>query len=257
MFREGDAIDGVFFVQSGTVQIERRREGADIVLGMVGAGQYLGEMGVVEGRERRTATARALIRVEAEVVTADEFLTRISRSESDARAVLERLSARLHELEDRYVKGPDYRSLARGASQLGAEVTVRGLVLSPKGAELLRQMRRPRVVESLPFVVGRAVLPAESKPPRQCDLELEDRVPLRLSRNHFAIFRRRGRLLVRDLRSTLGTAVNGKPIGEHFTSDEAELMDGRNEIVAGGLGSPFVFDVSIEHDEADGESIAG
>jgi hypothetical protein len=41
-------------------------------------------------------------------------------------------------------------------------------------------------------------------------------------------------------KSTLGTAVNGVPIGSHFGADEAPLQAGDNEIVAGDVGSPFV-----------------
>ena len=77
------------------------------------------------------------------------------------------------------------------------------------------------------------------------DLLLYDREPVRLSRDHFAIVRHKGHLFVRDLQSTLGTTVNGVPIGWHFGADEAPLQAGDNEIVAGGEGSPFVFKVEV------------
>ena len=48
---------------------------------------------------------------------------------------------------------------------------------------------------------------------------------------------------MRDLCSTLGTIVNGEPIGEHFRSDDAPLRAGENEVIAGGVDSPFVFSV--------------
>jgi hypothetical protein len=50
---------------------------------------------------------------------------------------------------------------------------------------------------------------------------------------------------VRDLCSTLGTIVNGEPIGDHFRGDDAPLRAGENEVIAGGVDSPFVFSVSI------------
>jgi CRP/FNR family cyclic AMP-dependent transcriptional regulator len=59
------------------------------------------------------------------------------------------------------------------------------------------------------------------------------------------IEKRDGSYYVRDLRSTLGTIVNGEPIGEHFGGDDAPLRAGENEVVAGGVGSPFVFSVFI------------
>ena len=77
------------------------------------------------------------------------------------------------------------------------------------------------------------------------NLKLDDTVPFRLSRNHFMIEKRDGSYYVHDLRSTLGTIVNGQPIGEHFRSDDAPLRAGENEVIAGGVGSRFVCSVFI------------
>jgi len=59
------------------------------------------------------------------------------------------------------------------------------------------------------------------------------------------IERRDGSYYVSDLRSTLGTIVNGQSIGEHFRGDDAPLRAGENEVIAGGVDSPFVFSVFI------------
>ena len=74
---------------------------------------------------------------------------------------------------------------------------------------------------------------------------LDDTGPFRLSRNHFMIEQRHEAYHVRDLCSTLGTIVNGQPIGDHFCTDDVLLRAGENEVIAGGAGSPFVFSVSI------------
>src|ERR1700749_4013411 len=58
LFREGDSPDSVFRLLSGSVDILRELDGEAILLGTVGAGQFIGEMGVVENRPR-SATARA------------------------------------------------------------------------------------------------------------------------------------------------------------------------------------------------------
>ena len=58
LFREGDPADSVFRLLSGSVDIFRELDGDPILLGTVGAGQFIGEMGVVESRPR-SATARA------------------------------------------------------------------------------------------------------------------------------------------------------------------------------------------------------
>jgi CRP/FNR family cyclic AMP-dependent transcriptional regulator len=85
----------------------------------------------------------------------------------------------------------------------------------------------------------------EGLPLLQPDLKFDDAVPFRLSRNHFMIEKRDRSYYVRDLRSTLGTIVNGEPIGEHFRGDDAPLRTGENEVIAGGVDSPFVFSVFI------------
>jgi pSer/pThr/pTyr-binding forkhead associated (FHA) protein len=74
---------------------------------------------------------------------------------------------------------------------------------------------------------------------------LDDTAPFRLSRNHFIIEKRDRGYHVRDLRSTLGTIVNGEAVGDHFRTDDALLRAGDNEVIAGGVDSPFVFSVSI------------
>jgi CRP/FNR family transcriptional regulator, cyclic AMP receptor protein len=82
-------------------------------------------------------------------------------------------------------------------------------------------------------------------PPWQPDLVLDDSMPFRLSRNHFVIERREKGHYLCDLRSTLGTIVNGRPIGDRFDTVDVLLRAGENEVVAGGVQSPFVFSVFI------------
>jgi hypothetical protein len=39
--------------------------------------------------------------------------------------------------------------------------------------------------------------------------------------------------------------TNGEPIGDHFPADDALLRTGDNEVIAGGVESPFVFSVFV------------
>src|SRR5260221_5750331 len=79
---------------------------------------------------------------------------------------------------------------------------------------------------------------------RRCS-QTSSTVPFRLSRNHFMIGKRNGSYYVRDLCSTLGTIVNAEPIGDHFRVDHAPMQAGENEVIAGGVDSPFIFSVFI------------
>ena len=123
--------------------------------------------------------------------------------------------------------------------------SVNNAYLAAKNPWLQRQFHAPLRLGDLPFVVGRGTVAREGLPPLQPDLKLNDTVPFRLSRNHFMIEKRNGSYYVRDLCSTLGTIVNGEPIGDHFRGDDAPLQAGENEVIAGGVGSPFIFSVFI------------
>jgi CRP/FNR family transcriptional regulator, cyclic AMP receptor protein len=159
------------------------------------------------------------------------------------------LSQRLREADDCIVN--DERRSGRAhwtrkevRSQTAVE-SVNNAYLAAKNPWLRRQLHALVRLGDRPFVVGRGSIAKEGLPPLRPDLKLDDTVPFRLSRNHFMIEKRDGNYYVRDLCSTLGTIVNGETIGDHFRADDAALRAGENEVIAGGVDSPFVFSVSI------------
>ena len=248
LFREGDPSDGVFRILAGTVDVVRELDGDLILLGTIGSGQFIGEMGVVENRPR-SATVRATSEIEAEFFNPAEFLDEIAGSPQAARELIQRLSQRLREADDRIVNDERRSSLARRNWKAADHETVvsptNNVSLAAKSPWLQRQLPTPVEFGDLPFIVGRRATAGEGPPLWEPDLKLDDTAPFRLSRNHFIIEKRNGGYHVRDLCSTLGTIVNGKPIGNHFRADDAPMRAGENEVVAGGVDSPFVFSVSI------------
>jgi CRP-like cAMP-binding protein len=248
LFKEGDSSDGVFRLLSGTVDVVRELDGDPILLGTVSAGQFIGEMGVVENRPR-SATVRAASEVEAEFFNPTEFLDQIVGSPRVARELIQRLSQRLREADDRIAN--DERRTGRANDNWKAADThtavspVLSAHLAAKSEWLQQQLHTPLGLVELPFVVGRRPVTGEGSPLWQPDLLLDDTAPFRLSRNHFVVEMRDGGHQVRDLCSTLGTIVNGQPIGNHFGTDHAALRLGENEVIAGGEDSPFVLSVLI------------
>jgi CRP-like cAMP-binding protein len=244
LFRQGDLSDFVLRVDSGSVEILREVDDTTIVLGSVLAGQFVGEMGVIE-RRPRSATARASTDVEAEEFRVPEFFQRVSTDPAMAQELMLRLSVRLREIEDKIA---DDLPLAHATTQ-GNEAQQRQMLAGPLRLQLaadtvaLRQKigSDPIRVDRFPFVVGRKAQRGEKEPKRIPDLLLQDRQPYRMSRQHFMIATSPAGLVVRDLNSVLGTSVNGQPLGSHFRSDVAELRLGQNQIVAGGSDSDFAF----------------
>lgn len=253
LFHQGDASDRVFQVNSGEVEILRELGSDSIVLGHVHEGEWLGEMGVMEHRQR-SATARAAADGSAEVLTVEEFLERVTGDPGVARDLLIRLSIRLRTIEDKIAGDLLFPAQSRSANMLvptgkDAVIPANATIVLTARSDLLRERigSEAIAISHLPYVIGRVLVPehGEREPPRQPDLLIEDHEPFRLSRDHFMVARDRDRLVVWDLGSTLGTIVNGVPIGHHFMRDAASLHNGDNRILAGGWDSPFDFDVAV------------
>ena len=145
----------------------------------MGAGQIIGEMGVVENC-CRSATARAASEVEAEFLTPTEFLDQIADSPQAARELIQRLSQRLREADDCMV---DERR-SRRAHETGMDAKSQTVLepgnnayLAAKSPCLQRQLHTALGLADLPFVVGRVLAPGDGLPRLQPDLKLDDSVP--------------------------------------------------------------------------------
>lgn len=241
VLREGDPSDSVVLVQAGRVEVLRTVGDEGVLLGAAGPGEFIGEMGVLEGRAR-SATVRAASAVTVELIGREGFLLRVSREPALAHKLLLRMSARLRHVED-LVAG--LHAVARVDAAAGARpagpwtLELRAVTFAAKfyiGLE-------PIAIGQLPFTVGRA---AELKDgAATADLAIAEPAPYRLSPLHFRLFAEGGQVWLRDLGSALGTIVNQVPLGQDFPIDSVPLQRGANAVVAGGVGSPFVFDVSL------------
>ncbi len=103
IIRQGDVGDTMFVIQEGQVEVVQREGGTEIVLGVLGSGDFFGEMAIFE-KEVRSATVRA--RGDVRVLTVDRktLLRRISADPSLALRMLEKMSSRLRALNIPYAR---------------------------------------------------------------------------------------------------------------------------------------------------------
>jgi len=99
IIREGETGDRMFMIQSGRVRVTRQADGDDVTLTELGAGDFFGEMALIE-REVRSATVRALGEVSLLSIDKKSFLRRVHEDPSLAYRILERMSHRIRELSD-------------------------------------------------------------------------------------------------------------------------------------------------------------
>ncbi len=251
LFGQGDASDRAYLLRHGEFEVWREIGTHSVLLGHVRQGEWLGEMGIIENR-KRSATALASENGEVDVLTAQQFLERVSRDPALARDLILRLSIRLRDMEDKISE--DLLGYSQDHSQGGTNQTTpdsnsadnSAISIAAESKELRALIgETPLPVARLPFLIGRVPAEGEPMPARAPDLLIKDDMPFRLSRQHFLLARSAGGYRASDLGSTLGTIVNGQAIGHHFAKDFAPLNRGENHIVAGGHDSPFRFFVAV------------
>jgi CRP-like cAMP-binding protein len=100
VFRQGDPGECMYMIQEGVVVIVGRGGDREVVLARLGAGDFFGEMALVD-REPRSAEARAEGRVRLLTVDRKMFLRKVHEDPSLAFRILEKMSGRIRELNRR------------------------------------------------------------------------------------------------------------------------------------------------------------
>lgn len=96
LFREGDPGRQMYVVQSGRVAISRRLGELEKILATLGAGEFFGEMAIVNDRPR-SATATCVEDARLLVVDAKTFEAMIRSNAEIAARMIQKLAARLEE----------------------------------------------------------------------------------------------------------------------------------------------------------------
>lgn len=266
IFREGEPSERVGLIVRGRVRVTKEVDAEQFELGRIVAGQFVGEMGVIQQRVRN-ATVTAEIPTLVEFFEIESFLSRISGDRDLALQTLLRLCERLHAADDRIVAlhnskrhstamirqvptsteaAPQRARLVTTQQTGGKEGGIVALrIFAGSERTAIEVPEEGLIVGRFPFTVGRRVEDGEPSPSFEIDLAIRDVKPYRLSRLHFSILETDAGVVVSDTTSTLGTRVNGEVVGEDFPQVRAALKKGENTVIAGGEHSDFVFRIVI------------
>lgn len=120
LFHEGDPSEHVALITAGRVKIVAGGDnGAESVLAVRGPGDLVGELSAIDGRPR-SATARALERVEAVLITGPALHQVLAEHPGAALALLRTVVGRLRDSDRRRVEFGSAGSLTRLARRLVA-----------------------------------------------------------------------------------------------------------------------------------------
>ena len=94
LFMEGDTGEEMYVIQSGSVQVSKRIGDEERALAVLGRGDFLGEMAILNGKPR-TASAIVLEDTKCLVIDGKTLETMISKSPEIAMRLVKKLAARL------------------------------------------------------------------------------------------------------------------------------------------------------------------
>ncbi len=103
IIRQGETGDCMYEIQSGEVEVIQEKSGKEICLALLGKGDFFGEMAIFE-HDVRSATVRALGEVRALTIDKRTFLRRITEDPSLAFRIVERMSHRIREMNNKLVQ---------------------------------------------------------------------------------------------------------------------------------------------------------
>ena len=103
IIRQGEAGDCMYEIQSGEVEVIQEKSGKEVCLAVLGKGDFFGEMAIFE-HDVRSATVRALGEVRALTIDKRTFLRRITEDPSLAFRIVERMSHRIREMNNKLVR---------------------------------------------------------------------------------------------------------------------------------------------------------
>lgn len=239
LYREGDASDHVYFIESGSIEVRRGAGPDEITLATLTKGEILGEMGVIRSAPRSAtliaATPVALIRIDGAT-----FVKAFGGPDGIGLKLLRMICNRLSGAN---ASAAAPRSDAASRQDIGE---IRLLGASPE----MRALLGPAgiIIEHLPFDVGLATGPRIVLDRAKLELPLPGPAT-QLEPRHFRIeLGVNGGLMTRDLDSRRGCFVNGRRISAFerlAQGPSAPMMPGDNEIVAGGVYSAVRFTLRL------------
>lgn len=100
---EADEGREMYVIQEGEVLVTKSIEGGEVALARLGRGKFFGEMSLLESMPRN-ATARAVGKTRVLVVKPGGLLLKIRRNPTFAFEMLQNMSGRLREMNERIVR---------------------------------------------------------------------------------------------------------------------------------------------------------
>jgi hypothetical protein len=232
VFREGDAPDGVYLVNSGSLECFHTVGGEELIYAVLKPGDLFGEPAVIANAPR-VVTVRAIADAVLDFVPREDFLKSFGGESGLALPLLKLMSLRLREASELLSsRPPPRRRTPTTTSEPWIQLRLRA------GNRMMGAHigERPIRIAHFPFVIGSGAEARTRITPGRAALAREA-APL-VAAEHAALELRGQRIYVLHRAPATETHVNGEVLstaGRH----EAVLQLGLNVVVLGNEASPW------------------
>ena len=101
VFREGEKGDKAYLIESGMIEISKKVSGGEqVVVAVVGKGELIGEMALIDGQPR-AATARVVKNSVLMIINRADLVDRLKKTDPVVRRLLSVFTKRLREQTDK------------------------------------------------------------------------------------------------------------------------------------------------------------
>lgn len=230
IFREGEAGDAAYIIESGSVEILKKAEHGEVQLAVLQTGSVFGEMALFEPKNSRSATVRALETTTVDVISDAEFKSLVASAPPRLIPIVSNVVQRLRDVNQRLA--------AKERTTVVLDSKIEEITISSACDALAALKSIVIKTGTLPFTIGG--YPESEENPRHNDLDLpSEGPPLIISQKHCKIERTNDGVFLVDVGSRFCTIVNGTVIGRGKVSERAPLQLGQNKVTLGDFKSPY------------------
>lgn len=247
ILKENDWGEKAYAIEKGKVEVFITRNGKDITLHVLGSGETVGEMSIIDDKPY-SASVRALEETTVKEIHRDDFMESLDSVSDFVKNILKGLFQRLRNANNLIAR---YEvALGEEKKETGVIETIPSpdsestIVLEGITNEAMESLpRTPYKITNFPFRIGRE----SNDPLANNHLSIKDRAPYHISRHHVSLINDQGKLAILDSGSHLGTIVNNKKMGGRDGGPgPIYFKKGENILTLGDKESLYQFRVTVQ-----------